>query len=404
MPQLLEKPQLLSRPQPQQPSSSSAASSTPAPPPPPPPQQQKSTGPRRLLNDAFDFLSDDANAALSDASDFTVVGVLGAQGAGKSTLMSLLAGARFTNSSPSQLQEPPFAPQTTDTVLQAAHQTNGVELFVTPERLLLLDTQPLLSPSVLLDLAKRDVAIPADVQTHENLLELHSIRIALLILSSCHLVLIAHDGQPDPLTLRTLRVAMMLRHRIPDLSVLAQATPAASNAIIAAAASSPSADENPPQVIEYHPNVAFVFNNMPSEAFDPGQQATLKAALHKLFATASSSPASGPSQTAAATSTAAADGGAAEEEGDAAENAAETGLSLYWLPFSGEATCASHLGYRAEAESCRDELLALKRRPFARTITEREWLRGAGRMWELIRRSALLADYNKSLQKLHCYG
>ena len=51
-----------------------------------------------------------------------------------------------------------------------------------------------------------------------------------------------------------------------------------------------------------------------------------------------------------------------------------------------------------------NELLALKRRPFARTITEREWLRGAGRMWELIRRSALLADYNKSLQKLHCYG
>ena len=34
---------------------------------------------------------------------------------------------------------------------------------------------------------------------------------------------------------------------------------------------------------------------------------------------------------------------------------------------------------------------------------ERDWLRGVGRMWELIKRSALLADYNRAVQKLHAY-
>ena len=39
-----------------------------------------------------------------------------------------------------ELYEPPFAPQTLETVLQAAHQTSGVDLHVSPERLLLLAT------------------------------------------------------------------------------------------------------------------------------------------------------------------------------------------------------------------------------------------------------------------------
>ena len=55
----------------------------------------------------------------------------------------------------------------------------GVDLLVTAERLLLLDTQPLLSPSVMLDLVRRDSPLPADVQSHENLMELHSLRLQL---------------------------------------------------------------------------------------------------------------------------------------------------------------------------------------------------------------------------------
>ena len=41
--------------------------------------------------------------------------------------------------------------------------------------------------------------------------------------------------------------------------------------------------------------------------------------------------------------------------------------------------------------------------PFAKPLTEREWLRGVSRMWDLIRRSATVADYNRALQKLHLF-
>ena len=58
----------------------------------------------------------------------------------------------------------------------------------------------------------------------------------------------------------------------------------------------------------------------------------------------------------------------------------------------------------SEAEIARDVLLSLRRRPFARPLSEKEWLRGVGRAWEIIRRSSHLSDYNRALQKLHMYA
>ena len=65
---------------------------------------------------------------------------------------------------------------------------------------------------------------------------------------------------------------------------------------------------------------------------------------------------------------------------------------------------SQHRGFRAECEQLRDELLALPRRPFARPLSEREWLRAVLRMWELIRKLPNLQEYNRSTQKLHFWG
>ena len=37
-------------------------------------------------------------------------------------------------------------------------------------------------------------------------------------------------------------------------------------------------------------------------------------------------------------------------------------------------------------------------------MTEKDWLRGVGRMWEVIRRTTLLCDYNKTLQRMHAFA
>ena len=378
-------------------------------------------GPKKIINDAMEFTPDDANALLSDTNDFTVIGVIGAQGVGKSTLMSLLAGARWGEGG-SQLHEPPFAPQTAETVQQAAHRTCGCDLYVTPERLLLLDTQPLLSPSVLLELMRRETTLTADVQTHENLLELHSLRIALLVLSACHLVVCVHDGSFDPHALRMVRLAQTLRHRVPDLSVLAQATPAAAAAMAAACAAVVSADESPAPVIEYAPRLAFVFNRMPPDAFDPGRLATIRAVLTRLFVAndggalggsgAGGGAGGGGAGGSGGGGSPAADGGlvsggAGGENEVMSDRCSGGGPEVFCLPNAdagGARLGASHLGYHAEAEGCRDSLLSLRRRPFAHAISEKLWLRGVGRMWDLLRRAATLADYNKAAQKMHLYA
>ena len=238
-----------------------------------------------------------------------------------------------------------------------------------------------------------------------------------------------HDVQLDPLGLRTLRLAQLLRHRLPDLSNLALATPQA--AAVAATMSSADAErqaEAAATVVEYSPRLAFVFNRMPPAAFAPGQQATLRTVLRRLFP----STVQAEAQSAVASARAAkgegggggaggvsGGGGDADEATAAADDDDETLLPVLMLPEAdtlggcemgvggcemGSQMSGAHLGFRSEAEAARDALLAQPRTPFARSLSERDWLRGVGRMWELIKRSALLADYNRALQKLHAYA
>ena len=75
---------------------------------------------------------------------------------------------------------------------------------------------------------------------------------------------------------------------------------------------------------------------------------------------------------------------------------------VFALPCARErAPTSSHAGYRHEAEQLRDAVLGLPRRPFARSLSERDWLRGVVKLWELVRRSPTLDEYNRATHKLH---
>jgi protein SMG9 len=66
-----------------------------------------------------------------------VVGVIGKQGVGKSTLLSLLAGNKFTDSNENMI----FRPCGKDTRESAQNKTTGIQAYVTAERTILLDVQ-----------------------------------------------------------------------------------------------------------------------------------------------------------------------------------------------------------------------------------------------------------------------
>ncbi|KAJ7310879.1 smg-9, nonsense mediated mRNA decay factor, partial [Desmophyllum pertusum] len=104
---------------------------------------------------------------LLDQTDFLVVGVIGPQGVGKSTVLSVLGGAgpsldsRFvTHQAAASLWFPYHEDGT--------NQTAGIDMSVTQERVILLDTQPLLSAALLDRLIHHDRNIPPEYTSPEN--------------------------------------------------------------------------------------------------------------------------------------------------------------------------------------------------------------------------------------------
>lgn len=94
-----------------------------------------------------------------------MIGIVGPTGVGKSTILNELYG--FDGSSPGML--PPFATQSDETRAMAKHCTVGVELRVSAERLILLDAQPIFSPSVLIDMMRPDGSSAISVLNGESL-------------------------------------------------------------------------------------------------------------------------------------------------------------------------------------------------------------------------------------------
>ncbi|KAG6517029.1 hypothetical protein ZIOFF_020406 [Zingiber officinale] len=178
---------------PQAPSSSSLSSGLPPPPPPPKillakpaggaaagqrlgreddpsavvhrSRNAQQPGSLNLLSESWEFHTERILPFLTENTDFTVIGIIGPPGVGKSTIMNELYG--FDGSSPGML--PPFATQSDESRAMAKHCTVGIELRVSSERLILLDAQPIFSPSILVDMMKPDGSSAIPVLTGESL-------------------------------------------------------------------------------------------------------------------------------------------------------------------------------------------------------------------------------------------
>lgn len=88
-----------------------------------------------LLDESLQW-SDALQDYLLDQNEFLVVGILGKNGVGKSTIMSHLAGSYL-----STYRFCPFKSSTKETFESAHHETNGIQAFITQERTILLDVQ-----------------------------------------------------------------------------------------------------------------------------------------------------------------------------------------------------------------------------------------------------------------------
>ena len=163
------------------------------------------------------------NNYLQDSDGFVVIGAIGREKVGKSTLLSLLGGNQFIDED--RLMIFPAASSNSHKI------TRGIDVYVTNEQTILLDTQPLLSSQLhqqqILQLSNehhrsQQQQIPSEPHLWQqqidprtmfidNILELQTLEIIAFILAVCHVVLIVEDQFADPYLYRLLQLAEILR-------------------------------------------------------------------------------------------------------------------------------------------------------------------------------------------------
>ncbi|KAA3679957.1 uncharacterized protein DEA37_0013641 [Paragonimus westermani] len=187
--------------------------------------------PVKLVNDQLRFTD---LAAVQDLfvenSGFLVVGAVGLQGAGKSSVLNVLANQL---TSQTRLFDGPFPVQSTKNFLTNSPRTGGVDLYITQDRVILLDTQPLMSFALTNYHTQSSSAHPSAARIELNTLtaedtsishntlvgpnnwsldvwaEMASIQIVSFLLNVCHVVLVVTDS---------LDTAPTRVHRLIDLA------------------------------------------------------------------------------------------------------------------------------------------------------------------------------------------
>ncbi|KAL4167568.1 hypothetical protein KRP22_013052 [Phytophthora ramorum] len=149
----------------------------------------------KLITGQMQFATD-LSMKLGDClelTNLTVVGVLGFEGVGKSTLLSLLAQKGIGQ------EEEIFSTRSLESLVLDRHETTGVDLAVSMaggsgHPMILLDSQPLLSSSMLAGLLERNESQRFGALTPEQQVETASYQLAVFLFAICHYVVVVHDG------------------------------------------------------------------------------------------------------------------------------------------------------------------------------------------------------------------
>uniref|UniRef100_A0A8C8I7G5 Nonsense-mediated mRNA decay factor SMG9 n=1 Tax=Oncorhynchus tshawytscha TaxID=74940 RepID=A0A8C8I7G5_ONCTS len=147
-----------------------------------PPEKMKHS--IKLVDDQMNWC-DSAMEYLRDQTDMLVVGVIGLQGTGKSTIMSLLSA----NAPEEDQRGYVFRAQTQEIKERGGNQSTGIDFYITQERVIFLDTQPILSPSILDHLINNDRKLPPEYNLPHTYVEMQSLQITAFLFTVCHVVI-----------------------------------------------------------------------------------------------------------------------------------------------------------------------------------------------------------------------
>uniref|UniRef100_A0A3P8Z1A2 Nonsense-mediated mRNA decay factor SMG9 n=1 Tax=Esox lucius TaxID=8010 RepID=A0A3P8Z1A2_ESOLU len=315
-------------------------------------------------------------------NDMLVVGVVGLQGTGKSTIMSLLSA----NTPEEDQRGYVFRAQTQEIKERGGNQSTGIDFYITQERVIFLDTQPILSPSILDHLINNDRKLPPEYNLPHTYVEMQSLQITAFLFTVCHVVIVIQDWFTDVNLYRFLQTAEMLK----------PSTPSASHD----STSSSGGDEGS----EYYPHIVFLQNKASRDEFCPRNLKKMHMAVDKLMAHSH-----------------------LKYKGilsmldcnifpGLCRDFLETEVNMFLLPLmenegedsltkagSGATPLFSLLpGYRghpsfsSQVSKLRCQILAMSRCQLSHTIlTEKNWFHYAARIWDGVKKSTALSEYSR---------
>lgn len=326
----------------------------------------------KLLDENLQW-NDTALEILLDQTDFLVVGIIGPQGVGKSTVLSILAGGGpFSRSCL-------FPVQSRQVQEDGTYQTCGIDMAVTQERVILLDTQPLLSAALLDHLIHHDRNIPPEYTSPENYNEIQSIQIVTFLLTVCHVILVVQDWFTDINIIRLLKTAEMLKP-----SSASHATHESSGL------------GSPDDSDEHYPNIVFLYNKATREDFHHDNLSSMHCVTSTLFQHSRLKLQSGISLLSSSlmpyrTLLTSCDD-----------------MNIYLVPLyqphAGNGICTKSPTYQGNPsfemvlQTLRNQIFSVHRHLLTHhTLTERNWFHFAARSWDTVRKSSLISEYNRLL-------
>uniref|UniRef100_A0A673XQP3 Nonsense-mediated mRNA decay factor SMG9 n=1 Tax=Salmo trutta TaxID=8032 RepID=A0A673XQP3_SALTR len=325
-----------------------------------PPEKMKHS--IKLVDDQMNWC-DSAMEYLRDQTDMLVVGVIGLQGTGKSTIMSLLSA----NAPEEDQRVYVFRAQTQEIKERGGNQSTGIDFYITQERVIFLDTQVRLNLSPLLFLNQ-------------------SLQITAFLFTVCHVVIVIQDWFTDINLYRFLQTAEMLK----------PSTPSASHDSTGSSGNEEGS--------EYYPHIVFLQNKSSRDEFCPRNLKKMHMAVDKLMAHSH-----------------------LKYKGTLSmldcnifpgldRDYLETEVNMFLLPLmenegedaltkagSGSAPLFSLLpGYRghptfsSQVSKLRSQILAMSRCQLSHTIlTEKNWFHYAARIWDGVKKSSALSEYSR---------
>lgn len=326
-----------------------------------PPEQNH---PLKLLDNSLsERFSDTLRQCLSENADFLVVGVVGPQSTGKSSMLNAIS-----NLDAKKL--PLFKTQTFELQMLGEHCSNGVTAYVCPDaRLILVDSQPIMSASVLdrnMAFEKKSQGMQPEFGSSENTAEIQSLQLMGFLMSVCHVLLLVQDWFVDAHVAKSVLTAEMLRPTSPAYAAVGA--------------------DGEEQIVEYFPELVFVHNKAELEDFTAKRVVEMQDFYETVFKSSQLHTRSGINLSVAMP----------------ALSADLSSLNLFLVPDqeaeeSKGSSFRSSLSYEDFSRNLRRAVLSAQRRPISTTkgMTERSWLTFANKSWESIKNSSLYQEYSR---------